>query len=81
MIFRSDLLFEHRPDSEELSRDSRDAQQKLAELCRISNEDVRPETPRLFSELVMTMSRLDINSLRNIYNGAQRTCPKARYDT
>ena len=50
---------------------------KLKELCQISKEDVRPEQPQIFSELIREMKMADSAALNAIYKQLKnrKICP------
>ncbi|GFO07588.1 microsomal triglyceride transfer protein large subunit [Plakobranchus ocellatus] len=78
MIYSKDsLLFDHsatRPSAEQARRQ---AEEKLKEICESTAYDVRPESPRLFSDLVTALKALDIQTLERILNQlkSKRLCP------
>ncbi|KAI8509667.1 hypothetical protein Bbelb_120950, partial [Branchiostoma belcheri] len=69
---RSDLRFEHD------SRDSQSAagrvEQTLRDLCAQTAEDVRPETPALFSRLVYQMRAMNVQEMRSTVARAEGIC-------
>ncbi|XP_078656508.1 apolipophorins-like isoform X3 [Branchiostoma floridae x Branchiostoma belcheri] len=69
---RSDLRFEHD------SRDSQSAagrvEQTLRDLCAQTAEDVRPETPALFSRLVYQMRDMNVQEMRSTVARAEGIC-------
>ena len=69
---RADLLFEHAHSAESEAQARSQAQAKLTQLCDVTRSDIRPETPRLFSELVGLLRTLDASSLKKIYAQAQQ---------
>lgn len=66
---RSDLHFEHTPrDDADNLHIRRSAEERLQKLCTLTREDIRPETPQLFADLVHIMKDLDSDSLRDLYS-------------
>ena len=76
---RASLMFEHKQQAEDQSKNKRDAEQALNKLCVESKRDIRPQVPRLFATLVREMRKLDTASLSNMYKGimSNRVCAKA----
>ncbi|KAF0303015.1 Apolipophorin [Amphibalanus amphitrite] len=60
---RGNIMFDH--SSPTLTAQDRvgDAQRLVAELDRVATEDVRPEMPRLFAQLVATLRQVDADNL------------------
>ncbi|XP_041357420.1 apolipophorins-like [Gigantopelta aegis] len=44
---------------------------KLNELCTIASNDIRPEVPRLFTELVYIMKEMDASSIMGVFSRIQ----------
>ncbi|CAH1773813.1 unnamed protein product [Owenia fusiformis] len=77
---RTNMLFEHADETEENNKDFSAAQSKLREICQATSSDVRPETPRLFTELVYIMRKLNNFGLKNLQKIATngKPCQQAR---
>ena len=65
---RAGLKFEHVYGSGNKDELMMDAESKLREICENTREDIRPQTPRLFSELVYIVKNMAISDLRTVYN-------------
>lgn len=61
---RTSLLFEHE-DTTPNQQDDSEVMAVLHEICEL--EDVRPETPRLYSRLVYAMRKVDANTMKNLH--------------
>jgi len=72
---RTSLLFDHSEDKQGSS--SSRAEETLREMC--ASDDVRPETPRLFSELVYRLRDLDYANLKSLHRKVHggRVCDNA----
>jgi hypothetical protein len=74
-------MFEHangeRPDADSYGN----VQNKLSEICQSTQKDIRPETPRIFSDLVYLLRKLDADSMERIYRqiSANTMCPNNHY--
>ena len=75
---RTSLLFEHALRSTSDSSDVTSAREILSQVC--SADDVRPNTPELFSRLVYVMRRLDVTSLRRLRQAVDGNSVCARND-
>ncbi|XP_071116773.1 uncharacterized protein [Haliotis cracherodii] len=64
---RAGVVFEHAYGPGNKDQPMRDAESKLREICQNTREDIRPDTPRLFSELVYIIKNLDVDNLRSVY--------------
>ena len=73
---RSDLVFEHIPDSEEQSSVRREAMETMKKLCEQTGEGIRPQTPELFGQLVKDMKKLNFEGLSSIKD--RTPCDKAK---
>ena len=60
------LKFQHNRD-EEGTRSKRDITRKLMEVCEKTKSGVKPETPKMFTELVYMVRAADSDSLNDIY--------------
>jgi len=62
------LYFDHKENEETESKQAlADARQNLKDLCTTSKEEVRPETPGIFNELVYNLRRLGSADLKTLY--------------
>ena len=68
---RLPLTFEHVYDADQVMRTRNDVENKLMDACRVLKEDIRPETPKLFTELVYLLKSVDVSTLRTIYQKLQ----------
>ncbi|XP_059142810.1 uncharacterized protein LOC131930369 isoform X2 [Physella acuta] len=64
---RSSLLFEHFGNDDQSNNARESAQQTLKEICDQTKDDLRPETPRLFSQLVKVMKALKSTELGDLH--------------
>ncbi|KAL8574776.1 hypothetical protein ACOMHN_035319 [Nucella lapillus] len=64
---RVSLMFEHANKEEITRKAQQEAEEVLRQLCRDTQTDIRPDTPRLFSSLVSTMRRVDTSGLKALY--------------
>lgn len=69
---RSSLLFEHSTGERQDSGDNTGAITKLQQLCSTTVNDIRQDTPRLFSELVHELKKLDSSALNDVYRTVQQ---------
>ena len=77
---RSSLLFDHTLTADQLLDSMRDIQQSLTAMCEMSQVDVRPQLPALFTKFVRQLRALDVRSLRQLYSSAASVpCEKAKY--
>ena len=83
-----DLTFTHSQGETSDDTNAKEALDLLKEMCKSTEDDIRPETPREFSSLVFMMKKMNFNGLRRVYNQAQpknRLCPRNaerfRYET
>ncbi|XP_045158693.2 uncharacterized protein LOC123524511 [Mercenaria mercenaria] len=63
---RVSLKFDHVHDLEGEGRSRKDITRKLMEICEKTKSGVRPETPKLFTDLVYMMKSADIDTLTDI---------------
>ena len=75
---RSSLLFDHTLSAAEEEQKLNEASETMRALCAsVKDEDVRPETPRLFADLVRLMRTLDARALQQLQGSAASMCPQA----
>ena len=74
---RESLLFDHSMTAEEEEAKFQTATQTLRDLCKSSKDDIRPETPRLFANLVRQMRTLDESNMKRLYQNAGSMCSGA----
>ncbi|KAL3868012.1 hypothetical protein ACJMK2_040851 [Sinanodonta woodiana] len=80
---RSNLFFEHTHGEIPATAGILDAKNKLNDICKSTEHDIRSETPQDFAELVYIMKKMDKSSLRSLFteikeplfcpNNAERT--------
>ena len=75
---RSSLLYDHTLTADQMSNSIRDVEQSVARMCQLSQVDVRPQLPALFTKLVRQMRILDARALSQLYN-TSAPCEKAKY--
>ncbi|XP_061171948.1 uncharacterized protein LOC133181472, partial [Saccostrea echinata] len=68
---KTDMNFEHHYDVGSKTKTRKDIERQLVNICAQTTEDVRPETPRLFSDLVYTMRAADSQTLKDVYSNVQ----------
>ncbi|XP_021356772.1 uncharacterized protein LOC110452518 [Mizuhopecten yessoensis] len=61
------ILFEHEGGERGTTVNYQSALSKLSELCTSTQTDIRPDTPRAFSELVYELKKLDSSSLNSVF--------------
>ncbi|XP_069127420.1 uncharacterized protein [Argopecten irradians] len=64
---RESILFDHEGGERGTTVNYQSALAKLTELCTSTQSDIRPDTPRLFSELVYELKKLDSMSLNSVF--------------
>ncbi|XP_033737047.1 LOW QUALITY PROTEIN: uncharacterized protein LOC117325169 [Pecten maximus] len=64
---RESILFEHEGGERGTTVNYQSALSKLNELCTSTQTDIRPDTPRAFSELVYELKKLDSLSLNSVF--------------
>ncbi|KAK7501815.1 hypothetical protein BaRGS_00006901, partial [Batillaria attramentaria] len=65
---RVSMMYDH-GSREEQSREARmEAEHMLRQLCRDTQDDIRPDTPRLFANLVSVMRKVDASGLKSLYS-------------
>ncbi|XP_076472801.1 uncharacterized protein LOC143302134 isoform X1 [Babylonia areolata] len=63
---RVSLMYQHA--NEDITRKAlQEVEEVLRQLCRDTQTDIRPDTPRLFSSLVSAMRRVDTSGLKALY--------------
>ncbi|CAG5134992.1 unnamed protein product [Candidula unifasciata] len=75
---RYDLIFDHDDIKDQLHNGPEALEQKLKEICDQTHDDIRPETPRLFSELVQIIKILNKPDLERAHKLVKNKmiCPK-----
>ncbi|XP_064626174.1 apolipophorins-like [Lineus longissimus] len=75
-IRRSNMLFEHEKETPKTTRDTGSAASTLNSICEQTKMDVRPETPRLFSDLVYKIKELEPIALKQLHRHviSKRVC-------
>ena len=70
----------HEEDAQMEVRGRAAAQKALRQLCRTSDDDIRPETPALFAELIKELKSLNYDNLNELYEVVRsgRLCDKAK---
>ena len=77
---RRSLLFNHTLSADQMLASIRDIEQTVSGMCEMSQTDVRPQLPALFTQFVRQMRALDARALNQLYTGATSVpCEKARY--
>ncbi|GFS10552.1 microsomal triglyceride transfer protein large subunit [Elysia marginata] len=64
---RDSLLFDHSASRPSASQARQQVEQKLKEICESTSYAVRPESPRLFSELVYALKALDKLTMDEVF--------------
>lgn len=65
------MNFEHYSDAASSMKTRKDIERQLVNICIQTKEDIRPETPRLFSDLVYIMRAADSQTLNDVYSNIQ----------
>ncbi|XP_056021701.1 uncharacterized protein LOC130054813 [Ostrea edulis] len=68
---KTDMNFEHYSDAASNMKTRKDIERQLVNICIQTKEDIRPETPRLFSDLVYIMRAADSQTLNDVYSNIQ----------
>ncbi|XP_062611984.1 uncharacterized protein LOC134273790, partial [Saccostrea cucullata] len=68
---KTDMNFEHHYDVASNMKTRKDIERQLVNICAQTTEDVRQETPRLFSDLVYIMRAADSKTLKDVYSNVQ----------
>jgi hypothetical protein len=75
---RVTLLYDHAVSADEMASTMREARDTVAQLCRQTEVDVRPDAPGLFATLVKQMRLLDARNLAQLFQSSKSgLCPKA----
>lgn len=68
------LSFQHAYDADRAAKNRKDLERNLMEICESTKSGVRPETPRLFTNLVYTIKTMEATEMAVVYqkvkNGA-----------
>ncbi|XP_069118904.1 vitellogenin-like [Argopecten irradians] len=64
---RRGMTFEHAYGPDKSIRSQAELEEKLMDICRNTQQDIRPETPQFFSDLVYLMKTVDSQALRRVY--------------
>ncbi|XP_052775371.1 uncharacterized protein LOC128213563 isoform X2 [Mya arenaria] len=80
---RVSLKFEHEDHIESEGRSRKEITRKLMEICEKTKAGVRPETPRLFTDLVYLVKMADKDTLTDVYRtlSGDALCPDNKYTT
>ncbi|XP_076472286.1 uncharacterized protein LOC143301780 [Babylonia areolata] len=65
---RVSLMYQHGNKEEITHKARQEAEDVLRQLCRDTQTDIRPDTPRLFSSLVSALRRVDSSSLQALHS-------------
>lgn len=77
---RSSILFDHTLSADQMLDSIRDVQQSVNEMCEITQVDIRPQMPAMFSKFVRQMRELNARALRQLYTSTiSLPCEKAKY--
>lgn len=68
---RRGLAFEHHIGVIEMTKRDKDLEHVLLEICNNTNEDIRPDSAGLFSDLVTTLRGVGYQSMHNTYGRLQ----------
>lgn len=71
MTRKADMNFEHNVDMASSTKARKNIEKQLVNICAQTKGDVRPETPRLFSDLVYIMRSADSQTLKDVYTNVQ----------
>ncbi|KAL8574007.1 hypothetical protein ACOMHN_029454 [Nucella lapillus] len=69
---RTTLLYEHKQGMEKGASNFMEVKSKLKQICDLTDEDIRPEVPRLFGELVHMMRNMDYSDLQDLNQQLER---------
>jgi len=76
---RRSLAFDNTLSADQASSAVRDVEQSVRQMCQMSQVDVRPQLPALFTKFVRQLRALDARSLQQLYTSTTSTpCDKAR---
>ncbi|XP_056009974.1 uncharacterized protein LOC125679922 [Ostrea edulis] len=68
---KTGMNFEHYSDVASSMKTRNDIERQLVDICIQTKEDIRHETPSLFSDLVYIMRAADSQTLNNVYSNIQ----------
>ena len=71
------LTFDCTTSSEEMAMNMRDLTGLLQEICQSTSDDVRPEAPAKFMQLIHKMRKLDTATLMQLHRKSKNQCDKA----
>lgn len=73
---RTDMLFKHENSQTEASNAKSAVEETLHQIC--DTDDIRPESPHLYSQLVYQLRSLNHHDLNNIHNAVlkNKMCEK-----
>ena len=69
---QQELYFDHDQPQNKFDLTPREALNLLRDMCKVTADDIKRDTPSQFSSLVYLMKRMDLASLRRVYNQANR---------
>ncbi|KAL8597069.1 hypothetical protein ACOMHN_057558 [Nucella lapillus] len=69
---RVSLMYDHGSQEEISHKAQQEAEEVLRQLCRDTQTDIRPDTPRLFSSLVSALRKVDSSSLQTLYSSLEQ---------
>ena len=73
-------MYDHTPSADQVLDSIRDVEQSVARMCELSQVDIRPQLPALFTKLVRQMRALDARALNQLYSSTTSApCEKAKY--
>ncbi|XP_014673849.1 PREDICTED: uncharacterized protein LOC106814086 [Priapulus caudatus] len=72
---RTTMLFDHKYNGEQNKNYENEAEMVLREICGKAGDDIRPETPHMFTSLVYKLRELSADRLRSIYGRIDNICP------
>ncbi|XP_054710208.1 apolipophorins-like [Uloborus diversus] len=70
------LLFRHSKQEDDPSKREEQTEQALKDLCEASQQDISITVPKKFSAFVYKLKKLPVESLRSLYQRAERICPE-----
>ena len=65
------MIFEHIHDPANAMTTKKHVEEKLVEICKSTKKDVRPETPRLFADLVNMLKAADASTIERLYESVK----------
>ena len=66
-----DLTFQHAQGESSGDLNAKQVLNFVRQMCDSTADDLRPETPREFSNLVFMMKKVDHNGLKRVFNQVQ----------